>query len=124
MKTSMRSTVLTLLAPVALLVAALPAAASTLADCQLEIVALSEQTAATTFLRGDKGVKTELQLLHHLSNASKELDQADFREALRQMDSYSTSLARAVESVTVAPADAAALQTGADAVVSCVQQIQ
>lgn len=109
---------------VALLLAAAPAQATTVADCQLQIATLAEQTSTATFLRGDKGVKTELQLLHQLTQTSKEMDQLDFRSAVKQMGDYSTDLARAVGSSTITVLDAAALQTGADSVVACIQQIQ
>ena len=108
---------------VTLLSAAPHASASTAADCQLQIATLAEETTTTPFLRGDKGVKTELQLLFHLTKASDDLDKLDVRDALKQMEGYSTDLARAVGSATIAPSDAAALQTGADAVVACVQTI-
>jgi hypothetical protein len=112
-----------LLAAIALLLAPAQAAASTISECQAAISTLTLQTQGTTFLRGDKGAKTESQLLFHLSKASAELDKADMRDALRQMDSYSTDLSRAVGSRTIAPGDAAFLQTGAHGVVACIQAI-
>ncbi len=112
-----------LLPAIALLLAPANAAASTISECQAAIGTLSLQTQGTTFLRGDKGAKVESQLLFHLSKASAMLDKADFREALKQMGGYSTDLSRAVGSDTVAPADAAFLQTGADGVVACINAI-
>ena len=97
--------------------------ASTVTDCQLLIVSLTEETTATAFLRGDKGVKTELQLLHHLSNASTELDQLDFRSAIKEIGNFETDVDRAVTAVVLSPADGTALNVSADSVVSCIQQI-
>jgi hypothetical protein len=107
----------------AVLFVARPASATTTTDCQALIVTLADLTSATTFLRGDKGAKTQSQLLQHLDKASRELDLNDAKEALRQMDGYSTNVTRAVGSATLAAADGAALLDGAAEVVSCIQQI-
>ncbi len=120
MKTSVLAA---LFAAIALLLAPAPAAASTISECQAAIATLSLQTQGTTFLREDKAGKTEAQLLFHLSKASAELDRADLREALKQMGNYSFTLSRAVRSETIAPGDAAFLQTGADGVVACIEAI-
>jgi hypothetical protein len=106
------------------LLAARPASASTVDDCQALIVLLSDQTAAATYLRGDLGLKLEAQLLQHLSKASNELTQLDLPKALQQMGNYSFTLARGVDAAKIDATDAAALQVGADGVVSCIQQIQ
>lgn len=107
-----------------LLLAARPASASTVDDCQSLIAALSTQTAAATYLRGDLGLKLEAQLLQHLDKASNELTLSDLREALKQMGNFSFALARGVDAAKIDATDAAALQVGADGVVSCIQQIQ
>jgi hypothetical protein len=99
------------------------ASATTVDDCQLDIDVLTTQTAAATYLRGDQGLKLESQLLHHLSKASNELTQLDFREALRQMDGYSTDLSRGVNAGKIDPASAADLQLGANTVVTCIDAI-
>lgn len=112
-----------LLPAIALFLAPAPAAASTISECQAAIATLSLQTQGTTFLREEKAAKTEAQLLAHLSKASRELDMADLHEALKQMGNYSFTLDRAVRSATVAPGDAAFLQTGADGVVACINAI-
>lgn len=109
---------------VALLLAARPASATTVDDCQALIAQLSVQTAAATYLRGDLGLKLEEQLLQHLDKASNELTQADLAKALQQMGNYSSTLARGVDAAKIDATDAAALQVGADGVVSCIQQIQ
>ena len=108
---------------VALVLVPAQASASTAADCQLLIVALSEQTAATTFLRDDKGVKTELQLQHHLSKASTGLDQLDLKEALRQMRDFESDVANAIGSAVLTADDGAALNASADGVSACIQAI-
>lgn len=107
-----------------LLLAARPASASTVDECQALIAVLSDQTAAATYLRGDLGLKTEAQLLQHLSKTSSELDANDTRDALKQMGNFSTTLDRAVGAAKIDAADAAALQIEADGVVACIQQIQ
>jgi hypothetical protein len=99
------------------------ASASTAADCQLLIVALSEQTAATTFLREDKGVKTELQLQHHLAKTSTELDQLDLKAALRQMRDFESDVTNAIDSAVLTADDGAALNTSADGVSACIEAI-
>ncbi|HYV65763.1 MAG TPA: CusA/CzcA family heavy metal efflux RND transporter, partial [Myxococcales bacterium] len=108
----------------ALLLMSPRAQASTVADCQLQIATLAEETTTTPFRSGDKGVRAELQLLRRLTQASSGLDQRDVRDALKEMEGYSADLARAVKSETVLAADAAALQTGAGAVVGCITAIQ
>ncbi|HEY6910068.1 MAG TPA: hypothetical protein VI356_11905 [Myxococcales bacterium] len=107
-----------------LLLAARPASASTVDECQALIAVLSDQTAAATYLRGDLGLKLEAQLLQHLSKTSNELTLSDPKEALRQMGDFSFTLARGVDAAKIDATDAAALQVGADGVVSCIQQIQ
>ena len=107
----------------ALLCVAPPAVASTIAECQLQIVALSEETAATTFLKGDKGVKVEMKLLSHLADASQELTGQNSQQAFQQMRDYSSDVSSAVGAGILAAADGAALQTGANSVVACMQQI-
>lgn len=112
------------LAVLAVLLVSRAASATAVADCQARIATLEDVTAATTFLRGDKGVKTQDQLLQHLAQASDELTLNDPAEALRQMKSYSTNVDRAVGSATLTQADADVLLAGADGVVACIQQIQ
>ena len=107
----------------ALALAPTRADASTVADCQAAITTLTTQTEATAFLRGDKGAKVQSQLVFHLEKASFELDQSDPQEALKQMGNYSTNLERAVRSESIAPEDAALLQTVADGVVACIQTL-
>lgn len=108
----------------AALLIARPALASTTADCQALLSVLTADTAAATYLRGDLGLKTEEQLLQHLTKASAELDKGDLRDALKQMGNFSFTLDRAVGAAKIDATDAAALQTEADGVVSCIQQIQ
>jgi hypothetical protein len=108
----------------AVLLVARPASASTTADCQALLSVLSTDTAAATYLRGDLGLKTEAQLLQHLSKVSAELDASDLRDALKQMGNFSTTLDRAVAAAKIDATDAAALQIEANGVVSCIQQIQ
>ena len=99
------------------------ASASTAADCQLLVVALSEQVAATTFLNGDTGVKVELQLQHHLSQASKNIDQFDIRDAIKQMKDFESDTTNAAASSVLTAADGDALNASADGVIACVQQM-
>jgi hypothetical protein len=106
-----------------LLLAARPASATTVDECQSSIAALSAQTAAATFLRGDLGLKLEAQLLQHLDKTSNELIFGDLREALKQIGNFSFTLARGVDGEKIDATDAAALQAGADGVASCIQQI-
>jgi hypothetical protein len=111
-----------LLPALALLLAPSRAPASTISECQAAIATLSLQTQGTTFV-GDKAVKTESQLLFHLSKASSGIDKASFKDALQQMGDYSSDLKNAVVSGTVAAADAAFLQTGAAGVSTCIAAI-
>jgi hypothetical protein len=108
----------------AALLVARPASASTTADCQALLSVLSADTAAATYLRGDLGLKTEAQLLQHLSKTSAELDANDPKDALKQMGNFSFTLDRAVGGAKIDATDAAALQVEADGVVACIQQIQ
>jgi hypothetical protein len=111
-----------LLPALALLLAPSRTTASTISECQAAIATLTLETQGTTFV-GDKAVKTESQLLFHLSKASSGLDMAAFKDALQQMGDYSSDLKNAVVSGTVAAGDAAFLQTGAAGVVTCIKAI-
>lgn len=53
-----------------------------------------------------------------------ELTQGDLNMALKQMGNYSFTLDRGVAAAKIDATDAAALQAGAEGVVSCIQQIQ
>jgi hypothetical protein len=99
------------------------AAASTVTDCLALIDTLQLQTDAATYLRDEKGAKLETQLLFHLSKTSNDVNEADFKEALRQMKDFSKNLSDGISSERIDATDAAALQVGADGVVACIQAI-
>jgi hypothetical protein len=103
------------------------AAATTVAECQTDIAVLASDTlgalADMQANRPDKADKTEAQLQWHLSKASRELDQLDVFDALKQMGNYSTTVDRAVGSGTLSPDVGAFLKSGADVVIACVKAI-
>lgn len=107
----------------ALIFAPARASATTVADCQLLLVALSEQTAATTFYKGDKGVKVELKLQSHIANASNELVGQNTMQALQEMRDYESDVNSAILSGILQAADGAALNVSADGVIACMKQV-
>lgn len=96
---------------------------STVGECQAAIRTLSLLTEDVLFLRGTQGLNAQRQLLSHLAKASTQLDRVDLRDALKQMDAYSTDLSRAVAAAKIGSDNAAALQIGANAVIVCITAI-
>lgn len=107
----------------AFLVVPLQAGAATITECLDEVATLRLATQAATYLRDDLGLKLEQQLVLHLDKTSAELDKADLKDALKQMDNYSFTLDRGSEAGKIAAADAAALAVGAGDVVACISGI-
>lgn len=101
----------------------LQAGATTVTECLDEIGTLRLATQAATYLRDDLGAKLEEQLVLHLDKASAELNKADLKDALKQMDNYSSTLDRGSAAAKIDPADAAALAVGAADVVTCISAI-
>ena len=97
--------------------------ATTSADCQAQITALSAATTATTFEVSKQGAKVQSQLLAHLDKASKALSLGENDSAGKEVSAYLSDLANAVAAGRVAAADAAPLQTAASSLADCIAGI-
>lgn len=100
-----------------------PAAASTVSDCLGAIHALSKRTDDMLYLRGSEGERSRAQLVSVLSKAATEVDRADFKGALKQMDAYSTEVSRAIRAGSLRMFDAIHLQEDANGVIVCINAI-
>jgi hypothetical protein len=107
----------------ALLAIPVLANATTVTECLADLTTLRSATAAAPFLRDDQGTKLQDQLLFHVDKASTQLNKADLKDALRQMDGYLTDLQRGVDAAKIAAADAQPLQGEAEGVVACINAI-
>jgi hypothetical protein len=114
-----------LLSVVALLIAPMPAAATTVSECQGDIGTLLLQTEGTTFsgTNGNKASQCQSKCEANLYQASKKLDQARFADAIAQMVDYKSSVQFCASKGFLGDVDAAALAAGADVVITCIQQI-
>ena len=97
--------------------------ATTADDCQAQITSLSAATSATTFTDTKQGGKTQSQLLAHLDKASKALSLGENKSAAKEVSTYLIDLADAVAAGRIAAADAAPLQTAAQALADCIAGI-
>ncbi|HEY6006099.1 MAG TPA: hypothetical protein VIV57_24680 [Anaeromyxobacter sp.] len=104
------------------LLAAAPAAASTVSECQNALRTLATRTDDALFA-GGQGANAQQRLLSHLTKASSAFDKLDFKDVLKQLDAYSADLSRAAASGKLKAADAVDLQISANAVTVCVTAI-
>ena len=101
-------------------VAAQPAHAQTIEECQADIVELRTQTLSTSFT-GQNAAKDQAGLVGKLDSASAKLSQGKFQDALANLQSFRTKVVTLEQQGKISPADATALIAGADEAIACVQ---
>jgi hypothetical protein len=101
-------------------VAAQPAHAQTVDECEADIAALKVQTQNATFI-GQSAAKDEAGLVGKLDSASAKLSQGKFQDALANLQSYRTKVVALDQQGKISPHDALVLIAGADEAIACVQ---
>lgn len=101
-------------------VAAQPAHAQTVDECQAEIAALRVQTEEATFI-GQNAAKDEAGLIGKLDSASVKLNRGKYQDALANLQSFRDRVVTLDQQDKVGDEDAAKLIAGADEAISCVQ---
>ena len=101
-------------------VAAQPAHAQTVDECQAEIAELKVQTQNTTFI-GQSAAKDQAGLIGKLDSASAKLGQGKFQDALANLQSFRTKVVALDQQGKIADEDASTLIAGADEAIACVQ---
>ena len=101
-------------------VAAQPAHAQTVDECQADITALKVQTQNATFI-GQNAAKDEAGLVGKLDSASAKLSQGKFQDALANLQSFRTKVVALDQQGKISDEDASILIAGADEAISCVQ---
>ena len=101
-------------------VAAQPAHAQTVDECQAEIAELKVQTQNTTFI-GQSAAKDQAGLIGKLDSASAKLGQGKFQDALANLQSFRTKVVALDQQGKIADEDASTLIAGADEALACVQ---
>jgi hypothetical protein len=104
---------------------ALPATATTVSECQGDIATLLVQTQGTAFTgtNSNKASQCQSKCEANLYQASKNLDQARFADAIQQMVDYENAVTFCGAKGFVAGADVAALTAAAGGVIACIQAI-
>jgi hypothetical protein len=101
-------------------VAAQPANAQSVDECQADIAALRAQTLSTTFA-GQNAARDQAGLVGKLDSASAKLSQGKFQDALANLQSFRAKVVALEQQGKISPQDASALITGADEAIACVQ---
>jgi hypothetical protein len=101
-------------------VAAQPAHAQSVDECQADIAALRAQTQGATFI-GQNGAKDQAGLIGKLDSASAKLGQGKFQDALANLQSFRAKVVALDQQGKISHADASALIAGADEAIACVQ---
>ena len=105
---------------VLLWVAAQPAHAQTVEECQADIAVLRTQTQSATFV-GQNSVKDQAGLIGKLDSASTKLVQGKFTDALANLQSFRARVVALDQQGKIDHEDALALIAGADKAIACVQ---
>jgi hypothetical protein len=101
-------------------VAAQPAHAKTIDECQADIAALRAQTLSTTFA-GQNAAKDQAGLVGKLDSARVKLSQGKFQDALANLQSFRSKVVTLEQQGKISSTDASALIAGADEAIACVQ---
>ena len=101
-------------------VAAQPAHAQTVDECQAEIAELKVQTQNTTFI-GQSAAKDQAGLIGKRDSASAKLGQGKFQDALANLQSFRAKVVALDQQGKIADEDASTLIAGADEAIACVQ---
>jgi hypothetical protein len=104
-------------------VAAQPAHAQTLDECQADIAALKVQTQNATFI-GQNAAKDEAGLVGKLDSASAKLSQGKFQDALANLQGFRIKVVALDQQGKISDEDASVLIAGADEAIACVQGLQ
>jgi hypothetical protein len=101
-------------------VAAQPAQAQTVDECQADIAALRTQTQSATFV-GQNSAKDQAGLVGKLDSANAKLSQGKFQDALANLQSFRARVVALDQQSKILDSDASNLVAGADEAVACVQ---
>ena len=101
-------------------VAAQPAHAQTVDECQADIAVLRTQTQSATFV-GQNAARDQAGLVGKLDSANAKLSQGKFQDALANLQSYRAKVVALEQQGKISPTDASALIAGADETIACVQ---
>ena len=101
-------------------VAAQPAHAQTVDECQADIAALRVQTQNAAFI-GQNAAKDQAGLIGKLDSASAKLSQGKFTDALANLQSFRAKVVALDQQGKIAHEDALALIAGADEAIACMQ---
>jgi hypothetical protein len=101
-------------------VAAQPAQAQTVDECQADIAVLRTQTQSATFV-GQNSVKDQAGLIGKLDSASTKLSQGKFQDALANLQSFRARVVALEQQGKILDSDASTLVAGADEAIACVQ---
>ena len=102
-------------------VAAQPAHAQSVDECQADIAALRAQTLSSTTFAGQNAAKDQAGLVGKLDSASAKLSQGKFQDALANLQSFRAKVVALEQQGKISPQDASALIAGADEAIACVQ---
>lgn len=105
---------------VLLWVAAQPAHAQTVEECQADIAVLRTQTQSATFV-GQNSVKDQAGLIGKLDSASTKLVQGKFTDALANLQSFRARVVALDQQGKILDSEASTLVAGADEAIACVQ---
>ena len=103
-------------------VAAQPAHAQTVDECQADIAALKVETQNATFM-GQNAAKDQAGLIGKLDSASAKLDQGKLQDALANLQSFRAKVVALDQQGKIAHEDALTLIAGADEAIACVQSL-
>ena len=101
-------------------VAAQPAHAQTVDECQADIAGLRVQTLSTSFI-GQNDAKDQAGLVGKLDSASTKLSQGKFQDALANLQSFRARVVALDQQGKILDSDASTIVAGADEAVACVQ---
>jgi hypothetical protein len=101
-------------------VAAQPAHAQTVDECQADIAALRVQTQNATFI-GQNAAKDQAGLIGKLDSTSAKLSQGKFQDALANLQSFRAKVVALDQQGKIAHEDALALTAGAEEAIACMQ---
>lgn len=101
-------------------VAAQPAHAQTVDECQADIAALKVETQNATFI-GQNAAKDQAGLIGKLDSASAKVSQGKFADALANLQSFRAKVVALDQQGKIAHEDALTLIAGADEAIACVQ---
>jgi hypothetical protein len=101
-------------------VAAQPAQAQTVDECQADIAVLGTHTQSATLV-GQNAAKDQAGLVGKLDSANAKLSQGKFQDALANLQSFRARVVARDQQSKILDSDASTLVAGADEAVACVQ---